>query len=157
MKRRDHRGDDALRHRHRRAGESEQLRSTTVRDRVLHALGDLVLALEEAEAAAPRGQVLDVARDGVDEVVHLRDERWNERCSKRHDREDRADEHDCHREPAPRNAALQEPLDRRVERGCEEHGDEDPDQDPARCLHHRNHHDGREDDPEHDQDRAGGS
>ena len=72
-----------------------------LRDRLPHPLGDLVLALEEPERAAARGQVLDVARDGVDEVVHLGDDDRDDRGAECGDREDRADEDDRDREPAP--------------------------------------------------------
>ena len=44
-------------------------------DRLLHALDDVVLGLQEAERAAPVREVADVAGDGVDEVVDLGDER----------------------------------------------------------------------------------
>ena len=148
------RRDDALRHRERRAGDPEQLRRTTVRDRLPHALGDVVLALEETEATSPGGQVLDVARHGVDEVVHLRDDGRNDRRANRNDCDDRADEHDRDRESAPGDPASLQRVDGRIERGREKDRDEDPDQDSARCLDDLDQHDRREDDSEDDQDRA---
>ena len=150
----DDRGDDALGHGERRIGQAQELRRASFGQRIPHALGDLILALEEAELAAPRRQVLDVGRHGVDEVVHLRDDRRHDRRRQAGDHEDRTDERDPDREAAAPDAVRQQPLDRGVQRQREEHRDADPDQDALRRLDDPDHHDGGEDDPEHDEDRA---
>ena len=152
--RRDDRGDDALRDGERGPRDPEHPRGAALGEGLADALGDLVLALEEAEAAAAGRQVLDVAGHGVDEVVHLRDDRRDDRGAERHDPQDRADEDDRDGGSSAGDAALLHPVDRRVQRGREEHRDEDPDQDAARHQDDLDHHDGREDDSEHDEDRA---
>ena len=55
-------------------------------DRLAHSVGDLVLALEEAEPARAAREVLDVARQRVDEVVDLVDQDRHEGRSERGDR-----------------------------------------------------------------------
>ena len=57
------------------------------------------------------------------------------------------------REPRDSDAVAHEPLDRRVEREREEDGDEDPDDHVPRDLDHRQERPGRDDEPDHGQDR----
>ena len=152
--RRDDRGDDALRDGERGPRDPEHPRGAALGEGLADALGDLVLALEEAEAAAAGCQVLHIVRHLVDEVVHLRDDRRDDRGGERHDRQDRADEDDRDRRSTAGHAMLLHPIDSGVERSREEHRDEDPDQDAARGQNDLDQHDGGEDDSEHDEDRA---
>ena len=133
MTRRDDRGDDALRDRERRAGDPEQPRRAALLERLPHPLGDLVLALEEAEAAAaarsgPRRSPARRRRSrspaSTSVGMNVAPSAAIARIAPTNDDRDR--------EPAPRDAVLLQPVDGRVERGREEDRDEDPDQDAAR-------------------------
>ena len=76
-------------------------------DRVPDLLDDVVLRLQEAEPALALGQVVDVAGDGLDEVVDLVDERRDEGVADPGDRRDRQDVGDpgrASRDSSPRGA-----------------------------------------------------
>ena len=122
-------------------------------DRLPGALDDVVVALEEAEPAAAARDVVDVARHGVGEVVHLAHERRHERRRDPDDEEDRADEDDPDR-GAALEAAVDEELDGRVERHREEEGDQHPDDHGARHPDDLEHDRDGEQDADHAEDRA---
>ena len=81
----DDEAEDARRHRDRGAGQSEQLLRSALVHVSLEPLHDVVPSLEEAEASLALGQVVDISRSRVDEVVHVVDERRDEREADRRD------------------------------------------------------------------------
>ena len=111
--------EDALRQREGGVREPEDAAGAALLDRLARPLDDVVVALEEAEPAAPAGEVVDVAGHRVGEVVDLAHERRHEGRGDPDDDEDRADEDDADRRPAL-HAAADEELDRGVERHREE-------------------------------------
>ena len=66
--------DHALRHREGRAGKAEHLRGAAVLTWARTFSTTWYLRLEEAEPPTPVRQVVDVARRGLDEAVHLVDQ-----------------------------------------------------------------------------------
>ena len=119
--------------------------------------GDVVVLFELSQAVVLPDEVLqvgDVAREVVDQVVELLDDRRDQQRAQ-HDRDqDQRDVDDRDREPAA-HAALQE-VHRARQGDGEEAGDEDPGQRPAQQVDQvQREHDGDHD--EHDaQDRAHG-
>ena len=136
------------------ARDAEDAGRAPVADRLAHAFRDLVLALEEAEAALPARHALDVVRHRLDEVVDLVDQDRHEETGQRDDPEQGADVGDRHGQPAPGHAVGLEPLDRGVEREREEERDEDPDQHAAGDQDHLDDHERGDDDAQHDENRA---
>ena len=150
-------GDDgvenALRQREGGVREAEDAAGAALLDRLACPLDDVVLALEEAEPAAPAGEVVDVAGNGVGQVVDLAHEGRHERRGDPDDDEDRADEDDADCRPAL-HPTPDEELDGRVERHREEERDQQPDDHRARHPDHLEHDRDGEHDPDHGQDRA---
>ena len=73
-------------------------------DALLHAIDDLVVALQEAERPASAGEVVDVAGRGADEVVDLAHERRQDRQGDADERGQHDQQRRQHREPAARQA-----------------------------------------------------
>ena len=150
-------GDDgvenALRQREGGVREAEDATGATLLDRLSCPLDDVVLALEEAEPAAAAGEVVDVPRNGVGEVVDLAHERRHEGRGDPDDDQDRADEDDADRRPTL-HATPDEELDRGVQRHREEERDQQPDDHRARHPDDLEHDRDGEHDPDHGQDRA---
>jgi len=146
--------DDALRHRQRRSGEAEDARHPALLDRVLDLLDDLILPLQEAELPLPFREVVHVARDGVREVVHLADERGDERRGDADDDEQREGEHDRHGGAATLHPAALEAFHGRVERHREEERDEQPDDQVACGGEQSQGEQRRQHEPDHEEDRA---
>jgi hypothetical protein len=113
----------------------------------------VVVGLEEAESPASLGQVLDVARHGVDEVVHLRDEGRDERGAEPADPDRQQQVRDADREAPPPDPAAHQEVDERVERDGEEERDHDPREHLPREPDHLQQRRNREHDPEHGEDR----
>ncbi len=133
--------------------EPEDAAGAALLDRLARPLDDVVLTLEEAEPAAPAGEIVDVAGHGVGEVVDLPHERRHERRGDPDDDEDRADEDDADCRPSLHPAADEE-VDGGVERHREEERDQQPDDHRARHPDHLEHDRDGEHDPDHRQDRA---
>jgi hypothetical protein len=114
----------------------------------------VVLRLQEAEAASPFRHVVDVARQRLDEVVHLVDERRDERVADRGDR----DQGECVRDPRGAGSALHapahEPFDRRVERQREKDRDQDPRDHLPRDRDDHKERPGRDHEPDHSEHGA---
>lgn len=103
----------------------------------------MVIALEEAERTAARGELLHVAGNRVDEVADLLDERRDdERADAGDDGGDEEVDHSGGRAAPVQSVALQG-VDRRIEREREQERRERPDEHPL----------GLQDDP-HQGDRA---
>ena len=150
----DHGRDDALRHGERGAGDAQHPGRPALLHCVAHAVRDLVLALEEPERPAPAGEVVHVARDGLDEVVDLFDQHGHEGGSERRDHQQRAQVGAGHREAAAADAVRHQPLDRRIQSHRQEDGDEDPGEDAPGDLQDLDQHDRRENHAEHRQHDA---
>ncbi len=136
-----------------RVREAEHAADAALLDRLPRPFDDLVLPLEEAEPAAAAGEVVDVPRDRVGEVVDLAHEGWHERGGDPDDHEDRAHEHDPD-SGTTAHAAPNEELDRRVESHGEKERDEHPDDHRARHPQDLEHDRDCENDADHGQDRA---
>ena len=78
----------------------------------LHLLDDVVLRLEEAEPAPSLRDVVDVAGHGVDELVHVVDERRDEQRADGRDAEQDEQERDRRCEAAAADAAPLQPARR---------------------------------------------
>ena len=81
----DDQAEDALRYRDRGAGQSEQFLRSALMHVLLEPLHHVVLRLEETEPSLALGQVVDISRSRIDEVVDVVDERRDEREADRRD------------------------------------------------------------------------
>ena len=119
-----------------------------------HPVHDVVLGLQEAEPPAPAGQVVDVVRDLVDELVRLVDERRDEECGDPDDPGQDDQVRRTGREATALQAVALEQLDERVHREREEDRDQDPRDHVPRYPDHLEHHADRDHDPEDGEDRS---
>jgi hypothetical protein len=121
----------ALRHAESLARDAEQPSYATGVNGSLDLLHDLEPLLELAELPPTRGEVVDVARCSLGEVVHLADELRHEGRAQRDDDDDRHAEDDRDGNATAPHATTGEPLDGGVERHGKEQRDQDPDEDPT--------------------------
>ena len=135
-------------------GQPEQPLRAAVVDLLAHLLDDVVLRLEKAEPAPALRHVVDVAGHGVDELVHVVDERRDEqRADCRRRRGARAGAPTDAASPGGRAAPLQH-LDERVDREREEERDRDPDDHVSRDRDEVEQRPHRDREPEDREDRA---
>ena len=148
------RGDDAPRHADGCAREAEHLGRAALLHLLPHLLDDVVLRLEEAEAAAPVRDVLHVVGERLDEAVHLVDQPREERCAERDDRGDHYQVGERDRQPPPEMRPALQPVDERVEGEREEERDDEPRDHAAHDPDHLGDDRDRGDDEEDPEDRA---
>ncbi len=144
-------GDDAARDTDGRARIADDPAGAALRDRLPHALDDVVVRLEEADRPAALRQVLDVVGHGIREVADLVDEDRHEGGADRGEQADDAEHRDRDRHAAPTDAAGLQPLDERVEGEREENRDHDPRQHLAGLPEEAQDDERGDDDPEDDE------
>src|SRR3954454_5636918 len=132
--------DDAARHVERRGRPAGEAAGPVSLDRLLYALDDVVLRLEEPERSAPVREVADVVRRLVDKRVDLVDERRDEQRAEPRDDRDHDQVDDRRGGPAPAESAALERIDGRTEGDRQERRHERPDEHAPR----------HPDDPQHD-------
>ena len=94
--------DDTFRDGERSAGQSEHSLRAAVVQLLPDLLDDVVLRLEEAEPAPALRDVVDIAGHGVDELVHVVDERRDEERADGRDAEHDEQERERRREATTR-------------------------------------------------------
>ena len=151
---RDDAGEHALRDAEPALRYAEYPAGAPLLDRLLDAIDDLVVALEEPERPLAGRQVGDETRDRLDEVLHLGDEGRDRDVGEPADHQHRDHEHEQRRERTVETAPLEE-LDHGVERGGEDHRCEQPEEDSPELPGEEDRPDGEQREREHEQDRAG--